>query len=310
MMDRRTFLGVLPFSAAAVGAVRDPRSAVGAHPSAGGARPASKAGADPGVRAGRRELKGWGVQLYTLRSRLDDGLEETLDAVAEMGYREVELFQLHGRTPSQMRAILDVVGLSATSSHYGLGAVEDDLERTLEGALALGQRLMVVPSIPSSLRDPEGLAGVAETLNRAGERVRGAGLRLGYHNHDWELRPLPDGRRPIDVLLDATDPELVDWQMDIFWTVHGGGDPLAMLRERSGRVTSVHVKDRTADGEMVSVGDGVIDFGEVLAVAEGQGLAHAYVEHDRSDRPLESVRRSLRHLRTLDVGASGAGGGA
>ena len=310
MMDRRAFLGVIPLSAAVAGAMRDPRNAMASYPAGDGPEPASRWGTGPGARAGRQELEGWGVQLYTLRSPLDDALQETLEAVAEMGYREVELFQLHGRTPSQMRTLLDAAGLSATSSHYGLAALEDDLERTLESALTLGQRLMVVPSIPPSRRDVAGLAGVAETLNRAGERIRSAGLRLGYHNHDWELRAVADGRRPIDVLLDATEAGLVDWQMDIFWTVHGGGDPLAMLRERSGRVTSVHVKDRTADGRMVSVGDGVIDFGEVLAVAEAQGLAHAYVEHDRPDQPLQSVRRSLRHLQTLDVGQAGNGVGA
>lgn len=275
-MDRRAFLGAIPLAALAL-----------------------------------RELSvtpdTWGVQLYTLRSALAEDLDGTLAAVAEIGYQEVELFQLHGLAPRELRGRLDAVGLRAASSHYGIGALRDDLEGTIEGALELGQSLMVVPSVPGGERSAEGLARVADDLNRAGERAREAGLRVGYHNHDWELAPLPGGTRPIDLLLDRTDPDLVDWQMDVFWTVHGGGDPMAMLERRAGRVTSVHVKDRTADGRMVDVGAGVIDFATILPRAEAQGLMHAFVEHDRPGDPVQSVRRSYEHLSSLGAGAPASG---
>ncbi len=296
-MDRRTFfagLGVLGIGSVGLGAAvrgrmtdvderRDPRQHAG--PRVGSA------------------VDAWGVQLYTLREALAVDFDATVEAVAAVGYREVELFQLHGLTPRELRARLDAVGLRATSSHYGLDAIRGDLERTIEGALTLGQSLMVVPSIPGSERTPAGLARVADDLNRAGEAVRAAGLRFGYHNHDWELRALEDGTVPMDLLLDRTDGALVDWQMDIYWTVHGGADPLEQLERRSGRVTSVHVKDRTADGRMVDVGDGVIDFAGVLGEALGRGLRHAYVEHDRPGDPVESVRRSYAYLVGLAVGA-------
>ncbi len=260
-------------------------------------------GVDSGV-SGRDDsprLQGWGVQLYTLRDRLENELESTLAAVAAIGYTEVELFQLHGLTASAMRSILDAEGLRATSSHYPIQAFREALDATVEGAVELGQSLMVLPSIPADERTPDGLARVADDLSRAGERARAAGLRVGYHNHDWEMRPLPDGRLPIDVLLDRADAALVDWQMDIFWTVHGGADPLAMLDARGDRITSVHVKDRTADGDMVDVGDGVIDFASVLGEAASLGLSHAYVEHDRPGDSVESVRRSYDHLASLSL---------
>lgn len=111
---------------------------------------------------------------------------------------------------------------------------------------------------------------------------------------------MADGRRPIDLLLDRADAGLVDWQMDIFWTVHGGADPMVMLEERGERVTSVHVKDRTADGTMVDVGEGVIDFPAILSSA--MGLRHAYVEHDTPGDAVESVRRSYDHLASLNPG--------
>ncbi|MDX1647907.1 MAG: sugar phosphate isomerase/epimerase [Longimicrobiales bacterium] len=286
-MDRRAFLGAMPLMAAALG---DSRS-----------RLSRRATASPGTEA----LEAWGVQLYTLRDALAEDLEGTLAAVSDIGYREVELFQLHGLSPGQLRRRLDSAGLRAASGHYPITALRGDLQRTLEGAQELGLRLLVVPSIPQAERSPDGLVRVADDLTRAGERARGSGLRVGYHNHDWELRVAADSSRPIDILLDRSDPELVDWQMDLFWTVHGGGDPSGLLTRRAGRVTSVHVKDRTADGRMVDVGEGVIDFATILRDAEAQGLAHAFVEHDRPEDPVESVRRSYRHLTSLGFGLPG-----
>lgn len=277
-MDRREFLEVMPLAAIAL---RDP-----AFDFRDPHRPSAA-------------LDAWGVQLYTLREALADNLDGTLAAVAAIGYEEVELFQLHGLTPGEFRARLDAVGLRAVSSHHGIDTLRDDLARTIDGALDLGQSLMVVPSLPEDERSAEGLARVADDLSRAGAEARDAGVRVGYHNHDWELHHLPDGTLPIDVLLDRTDPELVDWQMDVFWTVHGGGDPLAMLDRRAGRVTSVHVKDRTESGGMVDVGAGVIDFATILHEAEDQGLMHAFVEHDRPGDPMASVRRSYEHLNGL-----------
>ncbi|MBT8488761.1 MAG: sugar phosphate isomerase/epimerase [Gemmatimonadetes bacterium] len=277
-MGRRSFLATLALGGSAVLAGCTPRRS-------------EAAGSD----------SGWGVQLYTLRDRIENDLNGTLGAVAAIGYTEVELFQLHGLTPTAMRARLDAVGLRATSSHYPIQSFREGLAETVDGAAELGQSLMVLPSIPSDERTQEGLARVADDLSRAGERAQAAGLRVGYHNHDWELRPMADGVRPIDVLLDRSDDALVDWQMDVFWTVHGGADPLAMLEERGRRVTSVHVKDRTVEGRMVDVGDGVIDFSTVLAEGVSLGLRHAFVEHDQPGDSLESVRRSYLHLSSLDL---------
>lgn len=274
MIDRRSFLGVAP-GLALLAACEQGRAA----PSRS------------------RALGALGVQLYTLRSVLADDLDGTLAAVGRVGYQEVELAGLYGLTPREMRAKLDTVGLRATSSHQSVDDVRGDWARVLDGARELGQRLVVVPSIPASERTPDGLRRLADDFNRAGDAARSAGLRLGYHNHDWEHRALPDGTLPIDLLLERTDPTVVDWQMDIFWTVHGGADPARYLNDAAGRVTSVHVKDRSPDGRMVDVGAGVIDFGDLLPLAERLGLLHAFVEHDQpGDDPVASVRRSYEHL--------------
>lgn len=308
VMGRRSFLAALAVgTTAALSACSPGRSEeAGAGSDSGRGEAGAAAGSETASGGsvgspGASPLDRWGVQLYTLRDRIEDDLDATLAAVAAVGYAEVELFQLHGLTPAAMRSRLDAVGLRATSSHYPIQAFRGNLEQSVDGAAALGQSLMVLPSIPSEERTPEGLTRVADDLSRAGERAANAGLRVAYHNHDWELRPTVDGARPIDLLLDRSDPALVDWQMDVFWTVHGGADPLTMLAERGDRVTSVHVKDRTADGEMVDVGDGVIDFATILADAASRALRHAYVEHDRPGDSVESVRRSYGHLTSLNL---------
>ena len=257
-----------------------------------------RAGLDASDRSGidAPARTGWGVQLYTLREVVPSNVETTLQVIAGFGYESVELAGLYGRAPFDMRQILDDVGLRAASSHHSIGEVRGDWARTLAGAATLGQDLIVVPSLPSDERDRPSLLRIAEEFNRAGEAAKELGIRFGYHNHDWELRPWDDGTRPMDLLLENTDPDLVDWQMDIFWTVHGGADPLECLASAGARVTSVHVKDRSEDGRMVDVGDGVIDFARILRAADRQALMHAFVEHDNPDNPIESVRKAIASL--------------
>lgn len=302
MLDRRRFLGALPGAVVVAGGLPGlgrvwaraegwPVGDVG-HPGSDGRGPALQV------------PSAIGVQLYTVRSVMTGDPDGTLAAIAEIGYEEVELAGLYGMSAREMKARLDAVGLAATSSHHSVEEVRDSWEATLEAAVALGQSLVVVPALPVAERDGEALRRVADDFNRAGEAARAAGLRFGYHNHDWEMHPDADGVRPIDLLLDRTDPELVDWQMDIFWVVHAGADPMAELDARAGRVTSFHVKDRTAAGEMADVGAGVIDFRPVLARAGELGLLHQYVEHDQPGDPIESVRASYRALR--DIVPSGA----
>lgn len=302
-MGRRAFLGALP--AAVVAGRSLPGGsvalAVDSRGTPSSSRPAaSRTAADAG-KPSRRAIDGLGVQLYTLRAELADDVDRTLAAVAEIGYHEVELAGLYGLTPRQMRSKVDDVGLRAVSGHFSVAEIRGEWTRALEGAQELGQALVVVPSIPGSERTPEGLRRVADDFNRAAEAARSVGLRFGYHNHDWEFGLLSDGTIPMDLLLERTADDLVDWQMDVFWVVHGGAEPASYLEQTRGRVTSVHVKDRTAGGEMVDVGDGVIDFASLLRLAEPLGLLHVFVEHDQPGDGLESVRRSFAHMSALGL---------
>ncbi len=243
----------------------------------------------------------WGVQLYTVRDRMAEDVPGTLRAVAEMGYGEVEFAGLFDYSPREMRALLDDLGLRAASSHHGIGEIRGDWESVLDGAETLGQSQVVLPSLPAEARTAEGLRALAEEMNRAGEAARARGLAFGFHNHDFEVTPLESvDVRPLNILLAATDEELVSFQLDLFWAVHGGTDPLDWFRGSPGRFHSVHVKDRTASGEMVAVGQGVLDFARLLTVGqEVGGVRHAFVEHDRPGDSLASIRTSIDYLNTL-----------
>lgn len=283
--------------------------AVGLAPLTGAA---ARSGPAPASRIPRSTYGPIGLQLYTVRDLMADDVAGTLRSVAELGYEEVELAGLHGLRPGTMRRLLDDAGLAAPSAHVGLNVLRDDLDRALDDASATGTRSLVVPWLDPSERTADGYRRIADDLNRAGARARARGHAVGYHNHDFEMERLgaPDGgrreasgERPRgwDILLEETAPDLVEMQMDVFWAVHGGVDPVAYLEAHPGRFTSLHAKDRTADGGMVAVGDGAIDWAAVLTTALENGLEHVFVEHDEPADPLESIRTSFETLATLQV---------
>lgn len=307
-MRRRDFLGTLAGLGAlgAAGAMVSPRVRGNAHMGLAGVT--AIPGTGPlGARAGGRLPEAWGVQLYTVRDAMAESVPSTLAAVSEMGYGEVEFAGLFGRPADEMRVILDGVGLRAGSGHVGMDVIRGNWEAALDDAATLGQDLIVLPSLPGDARTADGLRALAEELNRAGEPARARGLHLGFHNHGFEVTPLDaaaggDGTpasRPLDILLAHTDPELVSFQLDLFWTVDGGADPLAYFRDHPGRFLSVHVKDRSPEGRMVDVGAGEMDFRTLLAAGESAGVRHAFVEHDRPEDSMASIRNSIRHLNTL-----------
>jgi sugar phosphate isomerase/epimerase len=233
-----------------------------------------------------------GIQLYTVRSLMEKDAAGTLAAIARIGYREVEFAGLHGATAEAMRGVLDDLGLVSPSSHIGLEELDRGADEVFARSRVLGNRYVVVPWLPEERRRTiDDYADVAAALNRHGRVARDAGLQLGYHNHDFELQRI-GGVVPYDVLLDRTDPSLVAMELDLFWLAKGGGDPLTYFARHPGRFAMLHVKDMSADGAMVDVGSGTLDFGRVFADAERAGIRHAFVEHDSPADPLASARAS------------------
>ncbi|MDE2784629.1 MAG: sugar phosphate isomerase/epimerase [Gemmatimonadota bacterium] len=241
-----------------------------------------------------------GVQLYTVRSLMADDVAATLDAMAAIGYREVEFAGYFGHTTGEIRGWLDAAGLTAPAAHVGIPELtEPGLDASIEAALAIGHEWLVLPSIGPEMRTADGYREVAGILNAAGVRAAPAGLRIGYHNHGFEFETVEDdaaARTGYSILVEHLDPALVDLEIDFHWSTVAGADALALFAEYPERFPLCHVKDMTADGAMADVGAGVIDWAGLFARSDQAGLRHYFVEHDQPGDPLASVEASYRYL--------------
>ena len=251
----------------------------------------------------RRKLRRIGLQLYTVRDEMKRDLPGTLARVAQVGYLEVEFAGYFGRTPDEIRAILQANHLTSPSSHVGYPDPAT-WPRLVDEAKAAGHTYVTCPWIPEeSRRSADDYRRVAEGFNRAAQRAKEAGLRFAYHNHDFEFRPV-DGAVPFDLLLSSTDRSLVEYEMDLYWVVKGGHDPVEYFEKYPGRFTMVHVKDATAAPErrMVDVGSGTIDFRRIFAYDADHGahIGHYFVEHDEPANPIASIKASHDYLARLE----------
>jgi sugar phosphate isomerase/epimerase len=242
-----------------------------------------------------------GVQLYTLRTIFPNDFMGVFDRLAAMGYHEVEFAGYHGRTAQVVRGALDAAGLAAPSAHVQLDELEQGLDSVLVDARVIGHRYLVIPGVaPERRRSLDDYRRLADALNAIGARSRAAGVQLAYHNHDAEFEAL-DGSTGYDVLLEATDASSVAMELDMYWMIKGGRDPLSYFQSHPGRFALWHLKDDSGppDHAMADVGAGVIDWAALFASAELAGLRHAFVEHDEPGDPLRSVEASARFLQRL-----------
>jgi len=241
-----------------------------------------------------------GLQLYTVRDQMKEDFDGTLAKVAGIGYREVEFAGYFDRSPKNVKASLDRAGLVSPSAHFNSSFLGDKWPGALESAGVIGQQYVVCSSVEEKLRQQPGAwPRIAEMFNQAGESARKAGIQFAYHNHSLEFTPV-DGKLPYDILLDGTDPNLVKMEMDLYWTVNAGADPLAYFNRYPGRFALVHVKGRDKSGNMTQVAaDNSIDWKALFAQSEKAGIRHYFVEHDNPQVPMDSIRASFAYLRDL-----------
>ncbi len=242
------------------------------------------------------------VQLYTLR-KLEEPFDTMLADVAEIGYTGVETVDNHGLTADEMRAMLDKHQLQVASSHVGMAALEDNFDAVTAFNRAVDNQMLVIPWLPLPLRpqDAAGWRAIGGRLDRLGRRCQDAGMKLIYHNHDFEMTRY-DGKLAIEWILDSVDPENLGFEPDLAWIAAGGADPLALLSEYSGRCPRVHAKDLARPGEsdnekdLADVGYGRLDWDALLPAIENAGAEWLIVEHDLPPDPLDSIRRSYGFL--------------
>jgi sugar phosphate isomerase/epimerase len=234
------------------------------------------------------------IQLYSLRSILETDLEGTLDALADIGFRKVELAGTYGRTATEFRKLLDRRHLKATSTHVGIDGT--DLNQAIADAKVLGNRRSNHPYANfATIAEWEAFA---DRLEAAGKVYRQAGIKFGYHNHNQEFLAI-GGVRPYDVLTGRTTRRNVDFEMDLFWVVTGGADPVTEFHRIAGRVKQYHVKDRNPDGGFADPGEGTIDFRRIFRANHQLEVEEYIIENDEPVDPLKFAATGYNYLANL-----------
>lgn len=263
-----------------------------------------------------------GLELFTVRHECEQDFPGTLEKVAAIGYKEVELFDFYGRKASEIRRILSLSGLMAPSSHtlsyvlsprYSISENRTRWHELIQYAAELGLHYLggSVGGV-SELNPMDDYRRLAELMNATGEQCKRAGLQFAYHNLNVEFRE-HNGVVPYDWLLGHTDPQAVQLEIDCYWLTRAGRDPVHYFRKYPGRVPLLHIKDRKpgyvattvpdpGPGPFTEVGHGSIDWKRIFAAASGGGLRHYYVEQDFCDRPVfESLKMSYSYMKGLTL---------
>lgn len=248
---------------------------------------------------GVRRIKDIGLQLYTVRSAMAKDLEGTLDAVAKAGITQLEFAGYYNKDAAWWREALKQRGLKAPATHEGMPATDDGWAPILERAQAMGHALVIVPSPRVRARTEKAAwQEFAARLNTAATKAKAAGLTFGYHNHDAEFAAVED-TTPFAIITGETDKNLVKLELDCYWAVKAGQDPLAMFKTHGSRIIAVHVKDAgpAPEKKMMDVGAGTIDFKTILATGRKAGLKYWFIEHDSPTDAVASITASANAMK-------------
>ncbi|MEN8654439.1 sugar phosphate isomerase/epimerase [Streptomyces sp. 21So2-11] len=239
------------------------------------------------------------MHLYTMRTPLAQDFKGTLVRLAEMGYATVGVSGRHGHSAVDIRRMLDETRLKAVLEHVGYDVVSGSgLPRALDEVRTLGGKWIVVPSLPGSLHSPAGFREAARQFNRAGLAARKLGMKVLFHNHGSD-HVVVDGVNLYDILLTETDPELVGFELDVYWATKGGADPARLFVGHPRRFPALHVKDMAPNGDFADVGSGVLDFPAMFDDARRGGVTQWLVEHDAPADPFATALSSYRYLSRL-----------
>lgn len=247
-------------------------------------------------------LENVGIQLYAIRNMMKANMEASLAQVAEIGYKEVEFFNYYGRSSKDVKAMLDANGLVSPSIHVNIDQLRgDELSKTIEYASALEQKYVTLAWLGEENRGSmDKYKQHAELFQTVGEECNKAGLRFAYHNHEFEFDKF-DGVMPYDMLLEQLSEDIMVMEMDLFWIIEAGQDPFKYFAKHPGRFHMCHVKDRATNGDMVDVGDGVIDFAGLFKKASQAGLKHFFVEHDTPKDEVQFMKTSYKTLKGMEI---------
>ena len=240
------------------------------------------------------------LQLYTLRLLAAEDLAGTLRSVSAAGYRAVELAGLPETAPAELRRMLDDNGLQPIASHEGIERLRADAGAVAGRLAELGCPRVIVPWMPEADRATSAaVRAFAAEIGEYARRMAEDGIRLGYHNHDFEFGAV-EGTTIWDILL-GTLPPAVELELDVYWASVGGRDPEAEIGAIADRVRLLHMKDRTAGPTPRDspVGEGTLSMPAIIEAADAASVEWFIVEQDEPAEPLANIATSLRYLETL-----------
>lgn len=232
-----------------------------------------------------------GIELYSVRTEMAKNIFEPVKAVAKMGYEGVEFYGPYISwtidQAKEMRKLMDGLKIQCHSTHNGSDSFGDEkISKAIELNNILGSKYIVMSSA-GRVVGVDGWKKVADTLTASAEKVKGAGLKVGFHNHATEWKPV-DGQRPMDILAKNT-PKQVMLQLDVGTTVEAGEDPVAWIKANPGRINTIHCKDYSKEagkGYKVLLGDGASPWKEIFKAAEDKGGVEYYlIEQEGYDLP-------------------------
>ena len=267
--------------------------------------------------ADHRYMKTIGLQLWTVRNQLEQDMPKTIKAVADAGYRQVELMRVLGSENIVQEAKNN--NLRVTSAFLDWTSIANpkaenapSFDKILEQAKSFDLKYLVFGYIGKGHRETiDHYKKHAAAANQAGKKCKNVGIQLCYHNHSFEFAKLPGGKTGWEVLVEEFDPELVKFELDVFWVAIGGYDPLESLGNLKGRVAQVHLKDlkkgtsiehdegKVPHEAFKELGNGTIDMSQVLDLSAKIGVDQCHVEQDQSPDPVNSVAISMKYLTSL-----------
>lgn len=254
-------------------------------------------------------LAAFGLQLYTLRADLPKDPKGIMKQAAGFGYNQFEGYEgplglWWGMSHTDFKKYMDELGVNFVSSHCDF---RKDFERKAAEAGEIGMKYLICPHIGMQ-KSADEFKKVADEFNKCGDICKKNGLRFGYHNHDYSFTPV-DGQLPQDIMMQNTNPDTVDFEMDIYWVVTAGADPGAWMKKYPNRFRLCHVKDRMksvgADVRDAScdLGTGGIDYPKLLKEAAGLGMEYYIVEQEKYEgtTPLKSAEADAAYMKTLRI---------
>ncbi len=255
---------------------------------------------------GGKSIRSFGLQLWTVKEDMGANAKDTLQKIATYGYRQIESFEgskgmFWGWKNTAFKKYMDDLGMGIISSHCNNTV---DFERKAAEAAEIGMKYLICP-YKGPQKSIEDFKKFADEFNKSGAICKKNGIRFAYHNHDYSFKPV-DGMIPQTVMMDNTDKDLVDFEMDIYWVVAAGEDPKAWFAKYPGRFKLCHVKDlaktNSKEGhESVQIGKGTIDFAAILKAGASNGLKYHIIEQEAftGSNPMQSAEADAKYMKNF-----------